>query len=250
MHSFGRQFTVLASVDSTNNYAMQKVHARLANHGDVWLALDQTKGKGQRHKQWVSNPGENITMSTVTEPSFLCPSDSFLLVAAVALGIFDFFKQYAGEKTRIKWPNDIYWDDRKAGGILIENVLRNKKWLYAVIGTGVNINQTDFNGYNATSLAAITGKKFDMIPLAKQLCICLEKRYEQLHSGLEDAILEDYKQALYRLNQLVTFKKNDSFFEGLVKGITKNGLLIVTTDIEQHFSWGSVEWITTAQLPL
>ena len=92
MQSFGRQFTVLASVDSTNNYAMQMVHARLAKHGDVWFAIDQTKGKGQRSKQWVSNAGENITMSIVVEPCFLSPSDSFLLIAAVALVIFDFFK--------------------------------------------------------------------------------------------------------------------------------------------------------------
>ena len=246
MQSFGRQFTVLASVDSTNNYAMQMVHARLAKHGDVWFAIDQTKGKGQRSKQWVSNAGENITMSIVVEPYFLSPSDSFLLIAPVAVGIFDFFKQYAGDNTSIKWPNDIYWNDRKAGGILIENVLRNKKWLYAIIGTGVNINQVNFNGYNATSLSAITGKKFDLIVLAKELCGFVEKRYEQLRAGYSDAILNDYKNAMFRINQMVSFKKDDIIFTAQVKGITTDGLLVVSTDVEQYLSWGSVEWIFEA----
>ena len=68
MQSFGRSFTLLSSIDSTNNYAMQKVHARLARHGDAWFAMEQTKGKGQRNKNWQSNAGENIILSIVTEP--------------------------------------------------------------------------------------------------------------------------------------------------------------------------------------
>jgi BirA family biotin operon repressor/biotin-[acetyl-CoA-carboxylase] ligase len=244
MQSFGRHFTVLESVDSTNNYAMQMVHARLANHGDTWLALHQTQGKGQRNKQWISNPGENITMSVVVEPDFLTPVDSFLLIASVALGVFDFVKYYAGEKTRIKWPNDIYCDDRKAGGILIENVLREKKWLYAVIGAGININQSGFaiNTYKAISLFEITGKKYDVIMLGKELCLFLEKRYEQLRSGGRSTILDSYSNAMYKLNEMVQFKKADIEFEALVRGVTKEGLLIVETDKIEHLTWGTVEW--------
>ncbi|MFT4015325.1 MAG: biotin--[acetyl-CoA-carboxylase] ligase [Agriterribacter sp.] len=242
MHSFGRFLSILDSVDSTNNYAMQKVHARLAKHGDAWLALQQTQGKGQRSKHWITEPGQNITISFVTEPDFLRPDNSFHLIAAVALGIYDFFKHYAGAETRIKWPNDIYWGDRKTVGILIENVIRDKKWLYAVIGVGININQTDFGAFNATSLLCITGKKYDVTTLAKELCGFLDKRYEMLKSSAE-AILLDYQNALYKLNEKVIFKKENITFEAEVLGITNDGSLIVNAGEKLLLTWGSVEWV-------
>jgi BirA family biotin operon repressor/biotin-[acetyl-CoA-carboxylase] ligase len=243
MQSFSRFINILDSVDSTNNYAMQKVHAHLAKHGDVWLAKHQTQGKGQRNKQWITAPGQNIMMSIVVEPNFLRPDHFFLLIAAAALGIYDFFKHYAGEKTRIKWVNDIYWSDRKAGGILIENVIRDKKWLYAIIGVGLNINQTNFGEMNATSLCAITGKKYDIIVLAKELCRFLEKRYNTLQLN-EKQILNDYQNALYKLNEKVIFKKENTTFEATVLGITDNGSLIVNTAEEKKIlTWGLVEWV-------
>ncbi|HTN07232.1 biotin--[acetyl-CoA-carboxylase] ligase [Agriterribacter sp.] len=247
MQSFGRSFTVLPCIDSTNNYAMQMVHARLAKHGDAWFAMDQTKGKGQRGKTWWSRPGENIIISIIIEPSFLLPVQSFLLNAAIALGTYDFFKKYAGNEIRIKWPNDIYWRDRKAGGILIENSIRSNKWLYAVAGLGLNINQRHFeeNLYRPTSLRQITGKSFEVINLAKELCCFLEERYEVLKAGNETLILHDYRLAMYKLNERVKFNSNGVLLEALVKGVTPNGLLIVETanKKEENWQWGTAEWI-------
>lgn len=245
MQSLGRRFTILTSVDSTNNYAMREVHAGLANHGDVYLALDQTSGKGQRDKQWITQPGENITMSILTYPVSLSPSKPFLLVAAVALAVFDFFQQYAGNYTSIKWPNDIFWGDRKAGGILIENQVRNQKWRIAVIGIGVNINQTDFGPLSekAVSLANITDKKFDIITLAKALCVFLEKRYRQLLSGNSNDILEDYTAAMYKLNEEVHFRMAGSGFRAKVEGVTPQGKLITGHPVHSRLTWGTVEWL-------
>lgn len=246
MQSFGQSFIVIPSIDSTNNYAMQMVHARLAKHGDAWFALEQTKGKGQRGKSWQSSKGENIILSIVLQPFFLVPIQSFLLNAAIALGVYDFYKKYAGHETRIKWPNDIYWRDRKAGGILIENIIRSEHWSFAVTGIGLNINQVNFAEHlqKATSLRQITGKNFEVIELAKELCFFLEQRYEVLKAGNEKQILHDYGQAMYKLNEYVTVKKNGILFEALVKGITAEGLLVVETDNnEQEWLWGTVEWI-------
>lgn len=246
MQSFGQSFSVIPSIDSTNNYAMQMVHARLAKHGDAWFALEQTKGKGQRGKSWQSSKGENILLSIVLKPLFLVPMQSFLLNAAITLGVYDFYKKYAGHETRIKWPNDIYWSDRKAGGILIENIIRAEHWSFAVAGVGLNINQLNFAEHlqKATSLRQITGKKFEVIELAKELCFFLEQRYEALKAGNEKQILHDYGQAMYKLNENVTFKKNGLVFDTLIKGITAEGLLVVETDnIEQEWLWGTVEWI-------
>ncbi len=245
MQSFGRRFTILTSVDSTNNYAMREVHAGLANHGDVFLAYDQTLGKGQRNKQWLTQPGENITMSILTLPVSIPTAHPFLLVAAVALGVYDFFRQYAGKNTRIKWPNDIFWGDRKAGGILIENQIRNQKWRVAVIGIGLNINQTDFGAISekVISLTKITGKKYNILELAKELCNLLEERYRQLLSGNGNDILNEYISVMYKLNEEVNFKIGETDFRAIIEGVTPAGILKTNHPEFGQLSWGRAEWI-------
>lgn len=247
MQSFGRSFTVLTSVDSTNNYAMQMVHARLAKHGDTWFAMNQTRGKGQRGKQWASGNGENIIMSIVLTPTFLIPMQSFLLNAAIALGTYDFFKKYAGCTVRIKWPNDIYWGDRKAGGILIETVIQSQNWLYAIVGIGININQQQFEESLArpVSLRQITGKYFEVTDLARELCYFLETRYEALKAGNENLILQDYRQAMYKLNEMVRFRRHNKDEEVRVTGVSHDGLLLVETSAGEtaQWMWGTVEWL-------
>ncbi|HXL72345.1 MAG TPA: biotin--[acetyl-CoA-carboxylase] ligase, partial [bacterium] len=143
--SIGHAFIELGSVDSTNNYAMARAAAGLADHGTLYFAHEQWAGKGSRGRTWTSKPGENIILSAVLEPVALVSSQAFALSACVALACHDLFSQYAGaEATRIKWPNDLYWGDRKAGGILIENNFRGDRWAFAIAGIGININQTEF----------------------------------------------------------------------------------------------------------
>lgn len=248
MQSLVRSFTILSTVESTNNYAMAQVHARLAKHGDVWFALEQTKGKGQRNRNWHSNRGENIILSIVFEPSFLLPSHFFQLNAAITLGALDFMKKYAGKDVSIKWPNDIFCCDKKAGGILIENTIRGGKWLYAVVGIGLNINQRSFdNGLNATSLSSITGKQYEVIELARELCFFLEQRYRQLKAGEKAVILREYQRSMFKLNEPVRFSAKKMIFEGLVKGVSPEGLLIIETDQKelQQWQWGELHWVLT-----
>ena len=102
--------------------------------------------------------------------------------------------KYAGDETKIKWPNDLYWQDRKAGGILIESIVRSREsgvgsWEWAIIGIGININQTTFPDDlpNPVSLKQITGKNFDPVELAKELCGLLDKRFTELiENGFEN----------------------------------------------------------------
>lgn len=246
MQSLGGCFTILTTVESTNNYAMAQVHARLAKHGDAWLAMEQTKGKGQRSKNWQSNPGENIILSIVIEPNFLLPAQFFLLNAAIALGTLDFFEKYAGREVSIKWPNDIFFGDKKAGGILIENTIRAGSWLYAVAGIGLNINQNSFSiGLKAISLNLITGKQYDVVSLARELCAFLDVRFRQLEAGNKTVILKDYQGKMYKLNQMTKFCAKQIIFEGQVKGVSPEGLLIVETDQKkiQQWQWGELQWI-------
>lgn len=241
----GEPFFELCEVDSTNNYAMRQVQAQMAVHGFAWFAAYQNAGKGQRGKAWNAVRGENITLSVVTEPTFLSVDNQFLLNATVALACFDFFSKYALAETSIKWPNDIYWKDRKAGGILIENIIQGKEWKFAIVGTGININQTFFPEHlpNPVSLKQITGKTFDVINLVKELCNHLETRWKQLRNRKHDQLLQEYEQHLYKLQKKAIFKKDNEIIHAVITGVKENGELLVDTGEQTAFTHGSIEWL-------
>ncbi|MEP6748407.1 MAG: biotin--[acetyl-CoA-carboxylase] ligase [Bacteroidota bacterium] len=283
MISTGGHLTILESVDSTNNYAMGRVRTGLAKHGDGFFAMAQVQGKGQRGKAWITERGTNIIITLVMRPGSLQLQQQFQLSVAVALAARDFFAHYAGDETFIKWPNDIYWNDRKAGGILIENIIVRRQssgvnedvirdmsnvrgksqdpkidgspkevatdgsgltcWQWAIIGIGININQTVFpeNIRNPVSLKQITGKDRDVIELGKELCGYIQNRYEQLLAGTD--LLSEYNNRLYKKDQTVKFKKDSRVFEGVVKQVNILGELIVLTALEEHFNFGEVEWV-------
>ena len=266
----GGHLTILESVDSTNNYAMAKVRTGLAKHGDGYFAMAQVSGKGQRGKTWVTEPGSNIILTLIIQPSPLQLSRQFQFSAAIALAVHHFFTLYAGDETTIKWPNDIYWRDRKAGGILIENIVGSREsgagsqnqeepgaglqaidsglrtalpWQWAIIGMGININQTVFpeNIRNAVSLKQITGKDWSVIELAKELCTHVLNRYEQLLAGNNP--LQEYNNQLFKKGQTGVFKKGNRVFEAKVKEVDMAGELVLITASEEHFSFGEVEWV-------
>lgn len=241
----GYNFVELKSVDSTNNYAMAQVHAGLAFHGQVYFAYEQVAGKGQRGKSWATAAGENITMSIVLEPDFLRPMQQFALSIAIALGCYDFLKKYLPADCSIKWPNDIYWRDRKAGGILIESICKADAWLFAVAGIGININQVNFPGHipNAVSLKQITGKTFDVVSLAKELCNNVEKRYTGLKENGPAKLLADYNNFLFKKNELVKVKKADLIFDTTIKAVNAQGQLLTADSIDRSFDFGEIEWI-------
>jgi BirA family biotin operon repressor/biotin-[acetyl-CoA-carboxylase] ligase len=142
----GTPFIELQSVDSTNNYALAQIHANMAQPGTCYFAHEQTSGKGQRGKSWATERGTNIILSIVLKPDFSQPFQQFQLSACAAVAARQFFSQYDGDSLKIKWPNDIYWQDRKLGGILIENIIRSQgpgggTWDWSVVGIGLNINQ-------------------------------------------------------------------------------------------------------------
>ncbi|HYF32836.1 MAG TPA: biotin--[acetyl-CoA-carboxylase] ligase [Chitinophagaceae bacterium] len=240
----GEPFIELFTIDSTNNYAMARAHEGLAKHGATWFAHHQTAGKGQRNKSWATEAGQNITMSCVMEPGGPNITRPFLLVAATALACYDFFNDYCKGDVSIKWPNDIYWRDRKAGGILIENIYRANEWQFAVAGMGLNINQESFPAHlpNPVSLKQVTGRHYELIALAKELCERLTHRYAQFASN-NPVLMEDYNHVLYKLDETVRLKKDNIVFQTTIQGVTALGQLITQDAIERQFEFGEVEWL-------
>lgn len=241
LQTIGEPFIELPTVESTNNYAMALAHKGLVTNGTAFFAHHQTAGKGQRGKRWTSNPGENITLSIVLEPWGYNLSTSFLLSATIALGCYHFFKNYAGDDCRIKWPNDIYWNDRKAGGILIENLIREGLWKVAVIGIGMNINQTSFDlDTRPVSLKQITGKNYPTIDLAMDLCKYLNFHYHRLQ---QSGVMKEYNDALYKRGEIVRLKKDNAVFETTIKKVSPQGTLLCSDVIDREFAVGDVEYL-------
>ncbi|MGI8951942.1 MAG: biotin--[acetyl-CoA-carboxylase] ligase [Chitinophagaceae bacterium] len=241
----GEPFTQLTDVDSTNNYAMAQARQQLAVHGTVWFAHNQTAAKGQRGKRWHSEAGKNIAMSVLLNMRWLKVDEQFKLSATIALALHDFVNKYAQINLKIKWPNDIYFGDRKAAGILIENILQGNNWQWAVVGIGVNINQTQFDSAlkNAVSLKQITNKNFNVIELAKEACGCIQNRYQQLKQQKFEEILKSYNAVLYKRNEEVKLKKNNIIFKCLIDEVNEFGQLTVKNAVKENFDFGKVEWI-------
>ena len=193
----GEPIIELYTIDSTNIYAMAQIKAGLAKTGSCFRADYQTHGKGQHGRVWESSKGQNILCSYILELKKLdalkkwTPTDQIGFSAAIALGIRAFFDAHTNGDTKIKRPNDIYWRDRKAGGILIENLLKGTEWTWAVVGIGININQTVFSpeAPNPVSLKQITGRDWDILSLQEALSKALTKSIQDwLMEGDEKTI--------------------------------------------------------------
>ncbi len=250
-------FIELKSVDSTNNYARQLITADMAQHGMAIFTHEQVAGKGQRGKAWTSEIDANIALSILIKPDGISINNQFWLSACAAVALQEFFGHYAGDATKIKWPNDLYWQDRKAGGILIESIIigeatnntgkqiASSKWNWAIIGMGININQTVFNPLlpNPVSLKQITGKTFDPLILAKELCTIFYKHYNHLLANGFDGVYAQYNSLLYKKGEVVKLKKENRLFDVVIKEISPSGELITQHAIEEAFGFGEVEWV-------
>ena len=233
-------------------------------HGMVLLffAHEQTAGKGQRGKKWTSEKDTNIALSIIIKPFPLSLSEQFKLSVCVAVSLHEFFSFYAGDETKIKWPNDLYWRDRKAGGVLIESIVQSfesgvgsqkpevqstkyEDWRWAVIGIGINVNQALFpeDLPNPVSLKQVTGKNFEPNELAKKICIVFEKKFQLLVAGGFAELFAVYQSHLYKKDEKVKLKKGSKIFETTVKAVTETGQLITHHSMEERFDFGEVEWV-------
>ncbi len=238
-------FSILDTVESTNNYAMQQVHAGLAKHGQAWYAHEQWGGKGQRGKEWKSQPGENLILTLAVQPDTVFKGKPFLLSTLVGNVCRNCFEEIAGGGTKIKWPNDIYWRDRKAGGILIENIFKGNNWQWSIIGIGINVNQLVFDESvaNATSLKIITEIDHDPILLARKIQKILLAKLEQITVIDLDTQILELNNHLYKKMETVHLKKANAVFETKIIAVNEYGQLLTEDVMERKFEVGEVEWV-------
>jgi len=225
---------------STNNYANDQIRATSCREGTVFLAYEQTAGRGQLNNFWESEPGKNLTFSIVFYPDFLEIRQQFMLSKVVALGIYKALSKYVGT-LKIKWPNDIYADDRKLGGILIENSVMNGILSSSVAGIGLNVNQTVFVSHapNPVSLKILTNEHFDTDAILADVLSEINGYYLLLKSGKFEAIDREFISVLYRLNERHSFRAENEVFEGEILGVNEIGQLQIRKQdgriLEFHF---------------
>lgn len=241
----------LSETESTNNYAMGWVQGRLlpkghdaVMNGMAVLAYHQTEGRGQRGKKWQSPPGESLSLSIVLQPDFLLATQGFSLLSTIAVAVDSVLETYLGDETKIKWPNDLYWRNRKVGGILIENVVKGSRYNYAVAGIGINVLQKRFPPFleNPVSIKQVTGKEYAVKDVAVRIQEAVVDAVKVLATN-NIAFYEAYNQKLFKKEERVKLKKENRVFETVIKGVNAQGELMTGENGLTIFRFGEVEWM-------
>ena len=216
---------------STNIYLKELNQERKLDEGSLVLTANQTNGRGQRTNRWESQTGKNITCSLLLYPDFLPLDRFFLLSETISLAIKDTLDTYVDDIS-IKWPNDIYFQDKKICGILIENELTDNRYSQSIVGIGLNVNQEIFmsNAPNPVSLKQITGEDFNLDSLVSEMLKNCLSWYEKLKLDQTPLIEKSYLKALYRSKGLYLYKDASGVFRASLEKVESNGYLHLRTE--------------------
>ena len=240
----GKKVLFLPSCHSTNAIASQLVNNHDTTNGQVVITDYQTEGRGQRGNSWESEPGENILISVLFDVSFLDATESFQLTIMASLAISDSLNEYLPTKTKIKWPNDIYVDNRKISGMLIENNIVSGTIESTIVGLGINVNQSHFAEKKATSLKLECKQKINKNEFLELCILNLEKRYFQLRkSGIRD-MKKEYISRFYWVDEIHVFKSDGEYFNGKILDVDNSGKLRLELEEGQRvFDYKEIEFV-------
>ena len=243
----GRVVVAFESLRSTNEHAHELLEKGNVMEGTAVRAGFQTGGKGYGTNTWESEAGKNLLVSIILKPSFLQPKHQFFLNQAISLAVADSVQQLAPDsEVKIKWPNDIFCDDLKIAGILIENAVQGNSLLNSVAGIGLNMNQSSFSSHlpHATSLKKISGKETELDTVFDRLCEKIESRYLQLKNNQVATIQKDYMKILYRVEETSLYSSAGKRFSAKIVGLTADGKLVLETGGEHEvFGFKEVEMV-------
>ena len=244
----GQNLIKLLKVDSTNNYLKSLLsNSEPLPEGTVIMADEQFAGRGQQENTWQATPGKNLTFSVLLKPNFLPLNQQFMLNMAVSVALQQALQTLVGDVS-IKWPNDIYYQNKKIGGVLIENTIVGTSFKNAVVGVGINVNEQLFSQElkdKAISLQQILRQDVDLTKLLLQICVSLEQAYLQLKAKNFTFLRKAYNANLYQLNIKAPYRQNGEVFEGTIIGVTELGKLIMQKDLKQlEFNFKEIEFLT------
>ncbi|HAN00901.1 MAG TPA: biotin--[acetyl-CoA-carboxylase] ligase [Marinilabiliales bacterium] len=227
-----KPFTILhlTEVDSTNKYLRNQIDKSALPEGYVISADFQNSGKGLGTNTWESEANKNLTFSLLLCPGFLKAEDMFLMSKAISLGIIDALNTYQNCFT-IKWPNDIYYQNKKVGGILIENQIQGSQIKFSIIGIGINVNQERFtsDAPNPISLQQILKHPLDTNECLNRILNQISIWYDMLSDGYTEKINQQYFNHLFRSHHYHDFKANNELFHAKIMEVKDDGCLVLAT---------------------
>jgi BirA family biotin operon repressor/biotin-[acetyl-CoA-carboxylase] ligase len=231
---FGEHVHHFYKIASTNTAAMAAA-AEGAPEGSVFLAEEQTAGRGRGANSWQSPRSSGIYCSAIVRPA-LPPSEVLALSLAAGLAVRAALEQVDSRvRADLKWPNDLLIDGKKICGILTEMNAEATRVRYIVVGVGINVNQASFpKDLSATSLRLVTGSEWSRVELVVALLKSLDREYRQLLEGREGqaSILRRFAEnSSWVRGKPVRIEENGAAFEGTTEGLDPRGFLQVRTPV-------------------
>jgi len=223
----GRPLMYEAVTGSTNDNALAAARAG-APHGSLFVADEQTAGRGRRGNTWLAAPGENLLFSVLVRPK-LELSQASALTLAVGLALRDAIGPLLNEPAHIKWPNDLYVNGKKLAGILVESQLQGDRLQAVVVGIGLNVATRDFPpeiAARATSLALLGKGHVEREPLLQEVLNALARRLNAYQSSGVAGICDELNAADALRGQRIRVDSH----EGVGHGIDEQGRLLLQDD--------------------
>ena len=224
------KITHFKTLESTNQYLQNLLNEGIDIVDNIVVTDFQTSGKGQGKNVWESEDGKNLLFSIALDMSFLKAENQFLLTQMISVTIINVLKKYLPEESlSIKWPNDIYFNDKKIAGILIKNEIRGMMMGTSIIGIGLNVNQTSFNEDlpNPISMKMITGNDYDLEDLLSAIIGQLTTVNSQQQIFSFQLSVFSYTNKLYRYNQWALYEHEGQVKEMMITGYDRFGRLIL-----------------------
>lgn len=198
--------------------------------GSLVMTDFQTEGRGQAGKSWFSDKGENLLFSFLLYPHFVLAKEQFIISRIVSLALKGMLDRFMDNVT-IKWPNDIYWNDKKIAGMLIENSLTGQHIDFTIVGIGLNVNQDKFPSTlpNPVSMKQITRHLHNRDSLLEDFLSEFFLLYRKLQNNNWQSIENEYMQQLYRNDKEYSFEDKNGRFEAKIKNVLPLGHLVLET---------------------
>ena len=234
----GKQILYFDDLESTNAIAIEMKAQDKIEEGSVIVCGYQENGKGLDANKWESESGKNICLSFCLCPGFIKPEEQFLLNKVVSLGVADLVKELLVRKqVKIKWPNDVYVDDKKIAGILINNSIQGDEMSSSIIGIGLNVNQDKFysDAPNPVSLKMLSKKEYDLDWILNRLCDYINFRFRGLMRD-RNKIDEEYLKNLYRFGVFEKYKIDNKIIKAKITGLDEYGKLCLESKEGEKYS--------------
>lgn len=234
----------LKEIDSTNRF-LRELKDEQEDEMVVAVADFQTAGKGQGSHTWESEAGKNLLFSIKVHPRWVPVRQQFLLSMAGAIAIKEALETYVDGIT-LKWPNDVYWNDKKISGTLIETSIDSKGIKTCIFGIGINVNQEAFHSDapNPVSLRQILGHEVDKDELLQKVIEGFRRCYELLRRADYMDVSGIYHLSLYRRKGFHRYEDADGDFEGAFVEVEDDGHLILhdKQGVIRSYSFGEVKF--------